>query len=709
MTSWLCLSLFGLGLLSAPYGAAEAAPSPKMLLETVDLSSLAISPDGRRVAFRQERASVERNTYETGWYVQVLDGATPALRIADAGEPLRDSYGPSLTEPPQWSPDGHWIYYRALIDGGVQVWRAASDGARAEAVSHDPGDVESFALSADGRRLIYVAGAAREAIQRAEQAEADQGVHIDGSVPLGQGLYRSGYINGRLADQRFTGAWMDRGGLLADQPKHQVVVDLATLTSRDASAQDIADFAARRPVASLKASPASSPWSDLRTRSASSGAVAFVQAAATKTSLRVAVDATTAASVACAAQPCQNVRIAGLAWRPDHDEVIFTTDDRETGGQSLYDWDVARGAVRRITSGPGLIGGGRGEMPGETCAIASEAAVCVTASADVPPRLERIDLKTGQRRMLYEPNAALIAARGPPVQFLRWTDDQGRTFTGQYFPPAASRNAGPAPLFITYYTCPGYLRGGMGDEWPLASFAGAGIAALCVRAPAADPSKPDRMEAYEAALSGLRRIIGLLQARGLIDPTRVGLGGLSFGSEVVMWTAMNSHLLAAGAVASPALTPTYFQLHDLQGDSFRSNLMLGWGLGTPEQTPERWKRLSPAFNVDKIRTPLLMQMPEQEYLEALDYVVPLARSTTPVELYVFPHEPHMLIEPRHQMAAYDRNLDWFRFWLQGYVDPDPLMAAQYQRWRALRSRFGSAAAPPATSAGSGAGARPTAP
>jgi dipeptidyl aminopeptidase/acylaminoacyl peptidase len=201
-----------------------------------------------------------------------------------------------------------------------------------------------------------------------------------------------------------------------------------------------------------------------------------------------------------------------------------------------------------------------------------------------------------------------------------------------------------------------------------------------------DPSHPDQLANYDAALSGIRRIVDILQARGVVDPSRVGMGGLSFGSEVVLWLAMNSSLLAAGSVTSPSVTPTYYRAHDLQGASFRSNLMRTWGLGPPGETPDRWKRISPAFNVDRIQTPLLMQMPEQEYLEALDYFVPLANSPTPVELYVFPNEPHLKTLPRHQLAAYERNLDWFRFWLQDYIDPDPLKAAQYQRWQAMRAR-----------------------
>jgi hypothetical protein len=36
------------------------------------------------------------------------------------------------------------------------------------------------------------------------------------------------------------------------------------------------------------------------------------------------------------------------------------------------------------------------------------------------------------------------------------------------------------------------------------------------------------------------------------------------------------------------------------------------------------------------------------------------------------------------MASQQGNVDWFRFWLQGYEDPDSAKTSQYTRWRQLR-------------------------
>ncbi len=79
----------------------------------------------------------------------------------------------------------------------------------------------------------------------------------------------------------------------------------------------------------------------------------------------------------------------------------------------------------------------------------------------------------------------------------------------------------------------------------------------------------------------------------------------------------------------------------------------------------------------------MFQNSEQEYLEELDYALPLVRSLR-ADLYVFPNEPHIMFRPRHKLAVYERNLDWFRFWLQGFEDNDPRKSEQYKHWRSMK-------------------------
>jgi dipeptidyl aminopeptidase/acylaminoacyl peptidase len=109
-----------------------------------------------------------------------------------------------------------------------------------------------------------------------------------------------------------------------------------------------------------------------------------------------------------------------------------------------------------------------------------------------------------------------------------------------------------------------------------------------------------------------------------------------------------------------------------------------WQLGAPEETPERWREISPVFQLDRIRAPILFQLPEQEFRMLLDYALPLLRRHQG-DLYVFPEEAHIKFQPRHKLAVYERNTEWFRFWLQGYEDPSPDKVGQYQAWRRMKS------------------------
>src|SRR5690606_22407200 len=152
---------------------------------------------------------------------------------------------------------------------------------------------------------------------------------------------------------------------------------------------------------------------------------------------------------------------------------------------------------------------------------------------------------------------------------------------------------------------------------------------------------------------------------GTIDPDRVGMGGLSFGSEVAMWVASHSDLLAAVSVASVQIEPAYYWFNSIAdrgrlGDIFQRH----WGLGSADETPAAWARLSPARYRANLRFPVLTQLPEQEARLSPELHFKLIAAGLG-ELHVFPLAPYIKVAPRQKLAVYQRNLDWFRFWLLG--------------------------------------------
>lgn len=667
----LCLSV----LAAAPRALAV---SPRQLVEIADFSSPVVSPDGSHVAFRVSRASIERNTYDSTWYIQPMDGSSPPRRVSDGGVPLRNSAGVPLPATVVWSPDGRWIYYRARLDGRIDVWRATVDGT-AERVTDGDSDVRDFALSDDGKVLKYCIGPTREDVATAEQAEYDDGIRVDRSTPIGQPLFRSGYIEGRLTTQRL-GFMFNRVDLTAGVPGHWKAIDLVSGAVRDlvppekpAVALAPADFAKQVPYVWKLARDHKSGRIALLTRTGARTARPWIE-------LVMLPSRDAHQLVKCTAEACAGKAISAVQWRPGTDEVIFTVTPYDRGfAQSIYRWHVDTGVVDLVASSRGLFGGEERWGPG-LCGMSSSALACVTADANRPPRLESVDLQTGVRQVLFDPNRVLARdlAR-TPTRLLRWTDAKGRRFTGQLYSAHTSGHT-PPPLFVTYYLCHGFVRGGSGDEWPLASMAEQGISTLCINEPSVPASADER---YGIAQSAIESAIDRLAAEGAIDRAKVGMGGLSFGSEVTMWVLIHSRAIAAASVASPSASSMYYTLGRNIGEPFLSLLRTNWQVGAPDQTPAQWRRISPALNLDRIHAPVLMQFPEQEYLYALGYAIPMMLDDR-ADVYVFPNEPHNKFQPRHKLAVYTRNLDWFRFWLQEYEDPDSAKALQYAHWRSMQ-------------------------
>ncbi|KZC21246.1 MULTISPECIES: Atxe2 family lasso peptide isopeptidase [Rhodanobacter] len=659
--------------------------SPRRLLGVTDLGNPVISPDGRYVAFRTERASIERNTYDTAWYVQAMDGKSPPLRVANGGVPLREyNSGLALPSPATWSPDGKWVYYRARLDGRVSVWRAAADGSGAREVTSDPADVRDFTLSSDSQTLKYSVGATRKAVGNAEESEYDRGPRIDDTMNIAAGLFRSSKVDGRPTTQRFVGPWFSMGPLLAKAPDRWKAIDLTTMTTQSLSASEL-------PAPPLTPADLSHHLHAIPTkivRNPNDGRIAVLLpghkdkglAGSQYVELGIVSDKHASHPIFCTAKLCGHRDITRIQWRPGSDEVLFTVIDYDRE-QSIYGWNVVTGQVRPIVLSDGLVSGSQRywDIP---CALSSDTLVCIAAEADHPPRLEAIDVKSGHRRVLFAPNKSLDAdiAATVPVKLIRWKDARGREFTGQFF-EARGRSAGHLPpLFVNFYHCYGFLRGGVGDEWPFATLAEDGISALCINA--IPEYRLDAAARYDQGRAAVESVVKLLSAEGRIDPTLVGMGGLSYGSEVTLWTLTHSDVVTTASVSGVSVTPTLYLLNSLR-KAFRSQFRQEWQLGSLEETPKRWRKVSPVYQLDRIKAPILFQLPEQEYRMTLEYSLPLVHRHQ-ADMYVFPDETHIKFQPRHKLAVYERNVDWFRFWLQDYEDPNPAKAGQYRIWRGMK-------------------------
>jgi dipeptidyl aminopeptidase/acylaminoacyl peptidase len=613
--------------------AASAPVDVKATVEVADISSLELSPDHRWLAFRVDRPDVAVNRVRLAWFVVPTDGSAGPHRVADGGEAVFDGAGLLLEEAPVWSPDSSAIYFRRSDASSVQVWRASIRGSSAEQVTRDSGNVTHLELGSEGRTLVYLAGAGPREIAAAEQNARDSGVLMDGQIELAVGAVGGIRDNGRERSVRLQEGWFERTGILDDVPPREVVLSLKTgaiLADRQLDAWPAAPSTMRREV-------------DRR----------------------------------CDDTGCRGVLKPWATTLPDGSRLAAEID--VTGTTIVRQVNAEGKSLASLKSHGQLAGSRNSWVP----CVGGASLYCVEATALDPPRLVALDRRTGSARTLYDADPALkTALRGIAHRSLTWRSTDGEIFGGHLVGGGAHR-----PVVVQYYDCHGFLRGGLGDELPIIPLAKKGVATLCINASYLPSNGGDGFKRYERGLTSVRTILQILEEEGEIDRKRVGMHGLSFGSEVTMWVVRHSDMLRAASISSPQGDPSYFWLNAASSAAFAERFRRSWHIGDPDRDPEGWRRFSPARDTASIRTPLLMQFAELEARQSAELYAKLRDSGVPTEMYLYPGATHLKSQPMQKLRVYERNLDWFRFWLDGITDPAPAKRGQYERWSAMRSRL----------------------
>jgi hypothetical protein len=190
--------------------------------------------------------------------------------------------------------------------------------------------------------------------------------------------------------------------------------------------------------------------------------------------------------------------------------------------------------------------------------------------------------------------------------------------------------------------------------------------------------------------------IAMLDARGIIDRSRVGIIGFSrtgWYTEFILSHSATHYRAATIADNVEYSLGEYWLRHD--GPTLRSwDSMYG---GPPYgETLSNWIKYSISFDLDRIHTPVLMEemgnkqpaftdplAPPRLLAEKFELFTGLNRLHRPVEFYYYPNEDHSPDHPLARLSTLQRNLDWYRFWLQGHEDPAQDDPGRYARWRDL--------------------------
>ena len=122
--------------------------TPEALWAMGRIGDVSVAPNGEQIAYTVAYYSVEQNRSNRELYVMQADGSN-LLQLT------RDNFQQSQ---PTWIKQGSRLAYLSNEGGdGSQVWEMNPDGSNRRQLTHYEGDIEGFAFSPDGQKLLFIA------------------------------------------------------------------------------------------------------------------------------------------------------------------------------------------------------------------------------------------------------------------------------------------------------------------------------------------------------------------------------------------------------------------------------------------------------------------------------------------------------------------------------------------------------------------------
>jgi len=309
--------------------------------------------------------------------------------------------------------------------------------------------------------------------------------------------------------------------------------------------------------------------------------------------------------------------------------------------------------------------------------------VTVKEGLNEPPLLIASSERTS--RVIWDPNPHLKGVDLGQASVYKWTDKQGREWRGGLFKPTDYKSGQRYPLVIQThgFSESKFIPSGIfPTAFAARALASEGILVLQV----ADLEVCLTQTTYEGpcAVSGYEAAANKLISDRVVDPEKIGIVGWSRTCFYVIQTLAFGSLRLKAASITDGFMEDYLQyLLETDWTSKDFNAVIGaepFGEGL-----QQWLKRSPGFNLDKTNSPLMVVGAGP--LGVLHMWLPYAGLRylhKPVDLIMLNTDEHVLTNPAARMASQGGTVDWFRFWLQDYEDPDPTKAEQYIRWRELR-------------------------
>ena len=334
---------------------------------------------------------------------------------------------------------------------------------------------------------------------------------------------------------------------------------------------------------------------------------------------------------------------------------------------------VARGVTTVEASVPArggevTLGLDRRAESGSPVAASNGRIAWVQSFFTVPPEIWIADRPGIPGRPATDLNAFAARRAYGPYQVVRWTSTDGTPVEGTLVRPPGASASGPLPTLVMLHGGPYGSRHALGFEYLPHYIAANGYQVFMPNFRSSGGYGAKFMvrergdwggQDWRDVMSGLDSLI----ARGLVDSSRMGLFGRSYGGYLTAWGITQTHRFDAAAVTAGSVDlPSLYGQSDVQ--RYRAYEFGGF----PWVTPENWARSSPLTHIGNVRTPTLIQVGEEDRRVPAAQSIELYRALTalgvPVEYVHYPREGHTMREPRHRADHMMRMLGWWKRWIR---------------------------------------------
>ena len=628
-----------------------------------DVGAARISPDGNWIAYTVTTTDSAKDKSDSDVWMVSWDGAR-TLRMTASPEPESN---------PRFSPDNRYLSFvsgRYESKGG-QIWLLDRAGGEAVRLTDLKGGVNEYEWSPDGARIVVVSHDPDP-----EESKPDS---LKSKNPKPIVLDRFGF-------KRDVAGYLDR---LRD---HVWIVDVATKKSIQITTGDYDDGSVRwspngKQIAFVaergEADPDRANNSDIFVVDAVAGAtprrlttwhgndaspvwspdgkfIAYLQGSEPKLSAYTQNTIAVVPSAGGAPRfvaPTLDRDVSALTWSTDGTTLRFLLgDDRAVHLASV---PAAGGTVTRLLEGRRVVSGYDVSPMGR--------AVLNTGTASRQAEVHA--LENGAARVLTHVNDSMFSAlRVGTTEDVSFKNKDGLTVGALLVKPADFQAGKKYPLVLRIHGGPnGQDQHAFAFEREL--FAANGYLVLAVNYRGSSGRGQDWKKAIYAdwgnkevqdLLAGVDHVISL----GIVDTTRMGIGGWSYGGILTDYTIATTTRFKAGTSGAGSALQTTMYGTDQYVYQYESEI------GAPWKNPKLWETLSyPFWKADRIKTPTLFLGGEK------DFNVPISGGEqmyqalmslgVPTQMIVYPGQFHGITRPSFVKDRYDRYLAWYGKYLSG--------------------------------------------